>query len=81
VFFFAMGADGAVKVDRPGAFSRPVLFSALADQLAYAVVASCDEHETNNGEPGDHEGNGDHGVDLSVFGPCSGELRPFRGRS
>ena len=38
--------------------SGPVLFSVLADRLAWAVVSSCDEHETDDCEPGDHEGNG-----------------------
>ncbi len=32
-----------------------------------AVVTSCDEHETDHGEPGDHEGNSDHVVVLSVL--------------
>jgi len=40
------------------------------------VVTSCDEHETDNREPGDREGN-DHVVVLSILGPCSVELRPF----
>ena len=41
--------------------SGPVLFSVLADRLDWAVVASCDEHETDDCEPGDREGNSDHG--------------------
>ncbi|MDP3072242.1 MAG: DUF1585 domain-containing protein [Opitutaceae bacterium] len=42
-------------------------FLSLADRPALAVVTSCNEHETDHGEPGDHEGNSDHVVVLSVF--------------
>ena len=42
-------------------------FLSLADRPAPAIVTSCDEHETNHGEPVDREGNSDHVVVLSVF--------------
>ena len=37
-------------------------FLSLAGQRAAAVVGACDEHETGNRKPRDHEGNNDHGV-------------------
>jgi hypothetical protein len=46
--------------------SGPVLFSVLAGRPAAAVVGACDEHETDNREPCDHEGS-DHVVVLSVL--------------
>ena len=35
-------------------------FLSLADRPALAVVTSRDKHETDHGEPGNHEGNSDH---------------------
>src|SRR5687767_6252583 len=56
------------KLNRPGVRAPGrCYFLSLADRPALAVVTSCDEHETDHGEPGDHEGNSDHGVVLSVF--------------
>ena len=56
------------KLNRPGVRAPGrCYFLSLADRPALAVVTSCDEHETDHGEPGDHEGNSDHVVVLSVF--------------
>src|SRR5687767_11600531 len=57
------------KLNRPGGTCAPgrFCFLSLAGQRAAAVVGACDEHETDNREPRDHEGNSDHGVVLSVF--------------
>lgn len=60
------------KMYRPGGThdcerSGPVWFLALADRRAATVIGPCDEHETGDGEPRDHEGNSDHDVVLSVL--------------
>lgn len=51
-------------------------FRSLTKRLVSPLVASGDQHETNNREPRDREGN-KHVVVLSNLGPCSEELRPF----
>src|SRR5215204_4841973 len=56
------------KLNRPGVGAPGrCCFLSLSSQRAAAVVGACDEHETDNREPRDHEGNSDHGVVLSVF--------------
>ena len=56
------------KLNRPGVGAPGRCgFLSLASQRAAAVVGACDEHETDNREPRDHEGNSDHVVVLSVF--------------
>ena len=56
------------KLNRPGGARAPgrCCFLSLTGQRAAAVVGACDEHETDNREPRDHEGS-DHIVVLSVF--------------
>lgn len=57
------------KWHRPGGTCAPgrCCFLSLASQPAAAVIGTCDEHETDNREPRDHEGS-DHVVVLSVLG-------------
>lgn len=67
------------KVNRPGAGLRAgCCFLSLAGHVARAVIDSGNQHETDDGEPRDHEGNCEHGVVLSGLRPCSVELRPLR---
>ena len=55
------------KLNRPGVGAPGRCgFLSLASQRAAAVVGACDEHETDNREPRDHEGS-DHVVVLSVL--------------
>ena len=56
------------KLNRPGGTCAPgrCCFLSLSGQRTAAVIGACDEHETDNREPRDHEGNSDHGVVLSV---------------
>lgn len=54
------------KLNRPGVRAPGrCCFLTLAERLALPVVAACDEHETDNREPGNREGN-DHVVVLSI---------------
>jgi hypothetical protein len=65
------------KLNRPGVRTPGRCgFLSLAARLVLPIVTSCNEHETDNREPGDREGNV-HVVVLSLLGPCSVELRPM----
>ena len=78
-------------MNRPGGARAPgrCCFLSLAGQRAAAVVGTCDEHETDNREPRDHEGNSDHGVAPfclqglapKSFGHSSERLAPAPGRA